>query len=115
MKVYVAIFYGLAIVASGLVRYLGQEGGDKGLWFGIVFGALAWIAALFLARSRQLIGMCLLWSCVLFVGGWFVYEALIKKGFSEAEPRMLVIIGITVAVAIYNLSSQLRFKNVSSE
>ena len=103
MQVFIAAFYALVVLASGLMRYLGQSGGEKGLWFGIVFGSLAAVAAICFAYRKRTVGTVAIWLCMLFVGGWFVYEALIKKGISEAEPRMLVVIGITGAVAMYYL------------
>ena len=96
----VAAVYGLAVIASGMVRYFGQEGGATGLWFGLIMGLLAITAAIFFHFSKKILGHCLIWSSLLVVGGWFVYEALIKKGLAEAEPRQLMIIGISIVVAI---------------
>ncbi len=103
IRIFVAGFYGVAVIASGLMRYLSQPDGDKGLWFGVIFGAVALLAAFLLARNKRLVSAALLWTSIVFVGGWFVYEALIKKGISNSEPRQLVIIGLTIAVAVFNL------------
>ena len=100
MHTYVAGFYGLCVVASGLMRYFLEPGGETGLWFGIVFGLLAWIAALCFGSNKTGIARALLSICVVFVGGWFFYEALIKKGFADAELRMLFLIVLSVIVAV---------------
>ena len=103
IRIFVTRLYGLAIIASGLMRYLQQPDGEKGLWFGVVFGALALFATLCLTLQKHKTASVILWTTILVVGGWFVYEALIKKGFANSELRQLVIIGLTVAVAVFNL------------
>ena len=99
----VALIYGLLVIGSGLWRYLEQPDGEKGLWFGIVMGAIALLGSLCFRVNRLAAGRAAIWLSILFVGGWFVYEALIKKGFSAAEPRMLAVIGLTIITAIYFL------------
>jgi hypothetical protein len=103
MNMKVSAFYGLAIIASGMLRYFGEPGGHTGLWFGIVFGTLSLIAAFCFSKSRQRLGMSLMWVSVLFVGGWFFYEAVIKKGVMNAEPRLLVMIILSIAVAVLTI------------
>jgi len=92
--------FGLATLASGLYRYLSAEGGEKGLWFGVVMGAVALAGAAALARGRRAAGLALGGTAVAFVGGWFTYEALVKKGLAEAEPRQLALIVFSVVMAV---------------
>lgn len=99
----VALIYGLAVIASGMIRYLGSPGGDAGLWFGVVMGGLAVAASGCFWTDRVLFGTILTWFTIAVVGGWFVFEALIEKGIFEAEVRMLAILGITFAAAVYFL------------
>ena len=99
----VALIYGLLVIGSGVWRYLERPDGEKGLWFGVVMGAIALVASFCFRINRTAAGWATIWLSILFVGGWFIYEALIKKGFSVAEPRMLAIIGLTVVTAIYFL------------
>ncbi|MEM7454168.1 MAG: hypothetical protein AAF456_07410 [Planctomycetota bacterium] len=87
--------YGLCVIGSGLWRYLGSEGGSTGLIFGFVMGAIALLASIAFFSARNVFGHILAWSSVIVVCGWFIYEAMIKKGFSEAEPRQLIVIGIS--------------------
>lgn len=91
--------FGLATVASGVYRFASAEGGEKGLWFGIVMGGTGLGGAALLARGRRRAGSALGWIAVVFVGGWFAYEALVKKGFDQAEPRQLALIVAAIAVA----------------
>ena len=92
--------YGLVVIASGMVRYFGAEGGETGLIFGLVMGTISLVAAACFCFNQNLTGMILAWLCILFTGGWFIYEALIKKGISEAETRQLVVIGISLLTAV---------------
>lgn len=98
MRRWTVTLFGLAVIASGCWRYFGQEGGDKGLWFGVVMGTLALLAALSMGR-RPAMATLLAWISVLFVGGWFGYEALIKKGWADAEPRQLIVLGCSIVTA----------------
>lgn len=88
--------YGLAVNASGALRYFGQEGGSKGLAFGAVMGTLALTAAFFIRGRREALGRGLALVCTLVVGGWFVWESFFIKGFDQAETRQLVIIGASI-------------------
>lgn len=100
--------YGLCVIASGLYRFLSQEGGNAGLWFGIVMGGASLIAAACFVSGKTIVGYVLAWLSLAFVGGWFFYEALIKKGWAESETRLLLVLALTVAVAIWLLKSSFR-------
>lgn len=84
--------FGLATTSSGLYRYLSAPDGEKGLWFGLVMGGLALAGALLLARGPRSVGLALGTIAVALVLGWFVYEALVKKGLAVAEYRQLALI-----------------------
>lgn len=101
----VAFVYGAAVIASGMIRYFGSAGGHAGLWFGIVMGSVALAAGGCFLVGKDLVGKILIWFSILVVGGWFVFEALIKKGVLEAEIRMLAILVMTAASAAYYLTS----------
>jgi len=98
-KAAVTAFFGLAVIASGLYRFLAQAGGEKGLWFGLVTGTGALAAAWLIYSDRRLTGMGLAWTVVALVGGWFFYECLIDKGLGAAEPRMLAVLLLSAACA----------------
>ena len=91
--------FGLAVLASGFLRFFGQEGGDKALWFGLVMGGLALLGAVCLRVGRARLGWGLGVLAVVFVGGWFGYESFVRKGLAAAELRQLVILGLAVATA----------------
>ncbi len=64
------ILFGLSVIVSGLMRYFGQDGGEKGLWFGLTMGCAAAAGGLLLARGRRS-GWGLAIPTVALVGGWF--------------------------------------------
>lgn len=99
----VSLMYGLAVIGSGVMRYLERPDGEKGLWFGVVMGVLALFASLSFSKLRFNTARIAIWISILFVGSWFIYEALVKKGFAVAETRMIVIIGLTLVAAVYFL------------
>ena len=92
--------YGVIVIASGLLRFFGADGGSTGLWFGFVMGTIALIAAWGFNSSKPLLAVAFAWIAVAVVGGWFFYEALIKKGLAQAEPRQLFVIAASIAVAV---------------
>lgn len=99
-KVFALRIFGLAVVGSGLFRFLSREGGVNGLWFGLVMGGLALAGAHFLARGRSGIGLPLAWCALVFVAGWFGYEALVQKGIAAAEVRQLLILLTALATIV---------------
>ena len=92
--------FGVAVVASGLVRYLTQEGGEKGLWFGIVMGGLGLVAACLSAAGKRRAALAVGAPPLALVAGWFCYESVELKGVAHAEARELVIIGVTALTAV---------------
>jgi cation transport ATPase len=100
LKCLATAVYGLAVIASGLYRFLAEEGGEKGLWFGVVMGTLALGAAGLLWARWLLIGRALAWLVAIFVGGWFVFESSIKKGFGHGDLRMYLIIALSLLEAV---------------
>jgi hypothetical protein len=92
--------YGLAVIASGIYRIVSEEGGEKGLWFGLVMGTFALGAACLLWSKRPLIGKILAWAVVAFVGGWFIYETSIQNGFGHGDLRMYLMIGLSLVEAV---------------
>ena len=105
------LVYGLCIVASGLFRYFSSDGGHAGLWFGIVMGTVALLAGGSYWLGNRTIGHVLAWLTVAFVGGWFFYESLIKKGWAEAETRLLLMFGLSIVVGLILLASHFKPKN----
>lgn len=92
--------FAIAVIASGCIRFFTQEGGSTGLWFGIVMGVVALGGVAAFKSGKTLVGYIIGYVSVVTVGGWFVYEALIKKGFAVAEVRQLIIIGFSLLALI---------------
>ena len=92
--------FGICVIASGLWRFIPQEGGETGLWFGLVMGGLALLSAFLYHIRKTTAAMLTGWISLLTVCGWFVYESLVRKGLSEAEPRQLIIIGIALVAVL---------------
>ena len=97
---YGSVFYGACVIASGLWRFFSAEGGHAGLWFGLVMGGLALFSGWLFWQGRARTAGILIGLCLVFVGGWFIYESFVKKGLYQAEPRQLMIIALTVVVAV---------------
>lgn len=94
--------FAVAVIASGLWRFFSAEGGQAGLWFGLLMGGLGLVAASLFATGKPRAGTILAWICLSLVGGWFCYESFVKKGFANAETRQLIIISITILTAIFH-------------
>ena len=114
LRGWVTTVFGLSVITSGLWRYFSAEGGEAGLWFGLVMGGLALVAAGLFFTRKQLPATILVWLCIAFVGGWFCYESFIKKGFANAETRQLIIIGLTGLTALFHLSAIKKRSSTSS-
>lgn len=97
---YVMAIFGVCVIASGWWRFRGAEGGATGLWFGLVMGGLALASARLFYVGRSLLAQIIGWISVTTVGGWFIYESFVRKGLSQAEPRQLIVIGITLVTAL---------------
>ncbi|MCH2181229.1 MAG: hypothetical protein MK108_04420 [Mariniblastus sp.] len=92
--------YGAVVMVSGIWRIVFAEGGSTGFWFGLVMGGIAWLsAALYWFDQFRLAHAVAIFS-LLVVGGWFIYEALFKKGLADAEVRQLLVILISLLTAI---------------
>lgn len=104
----VMLAYGLAVGASGLYRYISQEGGEKGLWFGLVMGSLGCVSGLALASGRTRSGYAGSLVTLLLVGGWFGYEVCVLKGLANAEIRQILILAASLAVACAHAVSSVR-------
>ena len=92
--------FGLIVLASGLWRYFGAEGGTNGLWFGVVMGGVAMASGGLFRIGMATAAGVLAWVSIALVGGWFGYEALIKKGITVAEPRQLIVIAVTILASL---------------
>lgn len=90
--------YGLVVIASGCYRYFSRPDGEKGLYFGLVMGAIAIAAALAVRSGRILVGTIVGGTSLAFVLGWNLYESLVKNGGNH-EPRLLLVAGISVVQA----------------
>ena len=102
--------FGIAVISSGLYRYFMEPGGDNGLWFGLITGAAALLAAWLQTKSRwRAPGLWLALIAGLLVGGWFSYENFVKQKF---ELRMYLMIGVATlllaALAASAISQQRR-------
>jgi len=94
---FVTLIFGISVIASGFYRYFIEgNGGEAGLWFGVVMGGLALLAAC-LQRGGTKIARCGEWialTIALFVGGWFGYE---NFGKGKRELRMYLMIFLALA------------------
>ncbi len=95
--------FGAAAITSGLIRFLFQPGGHTGLWFGIAVGVASWVSAGLVAIGRSRVGLAIGLVAITMLGGWFFYEALVKKGIAQAEIRQLVMI-VVAAVGLLLLA-----------
>lgn len=96
--------FGLATIASGLLRYLPREGGEKGLWFGLICGTLALLGALVLARGNTRLGLGLAYTAIAFVVGWYTFELFFRgKALAEAETRHIAVllVGLWTATRLW--------------
>lgn len=86
--------FGGVVILSGFYRYFVEaNGGENGLWFGLVMGGIALIAAM-LQRTRSfLAGDCLAVVTSLLVGGWFCYENF-AKGKHELRMYLMILAAI---------------------
>ena len=91
--------YSLAVKASGLYRFLAHEGGEKGLWFGLIMGSIGVFGGIALLTGRPRLGYLASTTVFLFVGGWFAYESFVLKGWSNAEIRQLLVLAATLVSA----------------
>jgi uncharacterized membrane protein YhaH (DUF805 family) len=96
MRALVMGLFGLSVVASGCWRFFSAAGGVTGLSFGLVMGMLAFLSAWCFHTARIRAAQISAWTSILLVAGWFGYESLVKNGLRQAEPRQLLIIGITL-------------------
>lgn len=105
--------FGLAVIASGLIRYLTTTGGENGLYFGLVMGGLALIGALLAAFQFRLAGMLVGLMAIAFVVLWFGYDtyrdvaSTHKFGSAEVRKAIVVALGIITAVALFAPSRHL--------
>lgn len=92
--------YALLVIGSGVLRYATAEGGGKALWFGIVMGGLSLVGAALHHKGLRRVGLGVTFVVLAFVGGWFGYEAFVRKGLAAAEVRQLVIFGLSLVLAV---------------
>ncbi len=88
------LVYSLVVIGGGVYRPLmGEEGGENGLYFGLVMGAIGLVATGLLFSGKLVVGKCTALLSVLFVAGWFGYEIFIKKGIAVAasDIRMMIV------------------------
>lgn len=95
--------YGIIVIASGGYRYYTQPAGEKALYFGLVMGALALTAGLLLCAAKTILAHVVGFLSVGFVGGWFLFESLIKDGGSF-EPRLLFVAAISIVQAAFAIT-----------
>jgi len=97
--------FGVAVILSGLYRYFLEPGGSAGLWFGLVMGGMALLAALLQRTRLSLLGDGLAAIAALFVGGWFCYE---NFGKGKHEIRMYLMIFVSAVELAVLVASRLR-------
>ena len=100
LKVSTLGLFATAVAASGIFRFVSAEGGHKGLWFGLVMSLVAAGGAMLIAARKRAVGLGVGLFATVVVGGWFGYEALLDKGWANAESRQLVILVLSLVVLV---------------
>ena len=92
--------FGLAVIASGVIRMLTDVKGQNGLYFGLVMGGIA-LAAAALAAMRQILAARIVASfAIAVVVLWFGNDLSKNFSFGEAGIRKMILIVLGVALAV---------------
>lgn len=86
--------FGIAVIVSGLYRFFMEPDGATGLWFGLVMGGVALVAAQLQRTRFSTVGIGMGFAVALLVGGWFCFEVF-GKG-EHAIRRYLIILAALV-------------------
>ena len=93
-KIFATTVFGITVIGSGLFRYFFEKDGETGLWFGVVIGGIGLVAAILFFLKKATTARILATICACIAGGWFIYEAWIKKQF-DVGPRMHIVIFVS--------------------
>ena len=101
-RLFLVTLFGSLVLISGVYRKLSAPAGWPAFWFGVVTGLGILLGALLIRRGWKLVGYGLAWIGLAFVIGWFGYECLFKKPWSEVEWRPLteLIVGVVTALLL---------------
>lgn len=98
--------FGVAVIVSGLVRYLTTPAGQNGLYFGLVMGGLALLGAFLALLNLRLVGKIVGLLAVSFVLLWFGYDmyrdlaAKFVLGPDELRKAAVIALGAVTAVFV---------------
>ncbi len=96
--------FGLAVIASGIIRILTDVNGHNGLYFGLVMGGIALVGAMLAGVNRTLLARIVAGFAIAVVVMWFsfdMYKDLSRNSqFGEPEIRktVLILLGVSLAV-----------------
>jgi hypothetical protein len=99
--------FGLAVIGSGLFRYLTDPGGQNGLYFGLVMGGIALAGALLAAFNQILAARLVGGLGIAFVLLWFGYDLFqdLSRNFvitgTEIRKSLILAAGVVAALVIY--------------
>lgn len=96
--------FGLAVIASGVIRMLTDARGHNGLYFGLVMGGIALIGAVLAGVNRLLLARIIAGFAVSVVLLWFSFDMYkdLSRNFKIGEPEIrksvLIVLGVALAV-----------------
>lgn len=96
--------YGLVVIGSGVIRYLGPDSSTNGLYFGLVLGGWALLGAGLVALNQVLAGRIFAAMAIAVVVMYFSYDVVkdLSNSFkitgTEIRKAFLVIGGLVTAV-----------------
>lgn len=96
--------FGLAVIASGVIRMLTDANGQNGLYFGLVMGSIALAGAVLAGVNQLLLARIVAGFAVAVVLLWFSFDMYkdLSRNFKIGEPEIrksvLIVLGLTLAV-----------------
>jgi NADH:ubiquinone oxidoreductase subunit 6 (subunit J) len=96
--------FGLAVIASGVIRMLTDARGHNGLYFGLVMGGIALLGAVLAGVNRPLLARIVAGFAVAVVVLWFSFDMYkdLSRNFKIGEPEIrksvLIVLGLALAV-----------------
>jgi peptidoglycan/LPS O-acetylase OafA/YrhL len=96
--------FGMAVIASGVIRMMTDANGQNGLYFGLVMGGIALVGAVLAAINQVRLARVVAGFAVAVVLLWFVYDMYkdLSRSFKIGEPEIrksvLIVLGIVLTV-----------------
>lgn len=96
--------FGLAVIASGVIRMLTDARGHNGLYFGLVMGSIALVAAVLAVKRQFLLARIVAGFAIAVVVLWFAFDMYkdLSRQFKIGEPEIrktvLIILGVALTI-----------------